>query len=105
MNGTETKNGSETGNGMSWDKIRLVGGAALLILISYHMGLQQARAEKVVSEYATMTAQYQHNASQYAELLAEYSRIGAQCSALQAQYATLKTQYDRIEKKPKADRD
>jgi hypothetical protein len=98
-------NETETDNGMSWHKIRMVGSAALLILISYRMGLQQARAEKSVSEYATMTAQYQRNASQYAELLAQYSRIGAQCSELRAQYSTLKAQYDRIEKTPKNDRD
>ena len=92
-------------NGNGWDKFRLAGGAVLLILISYRMGLQQARAEKTVSEYATMTARYQHTSSLYTELLAQYSRIGAQCSDLQSQYASLKAQYDRLEKKPKNDRD
>lgn len=97
-----------TGNERMQEKLRIMLGAVLLVVISYQLGLNHARSERRVSEYSAVKAQYDRIEMQYTALKTEYDRLETQYSALiaehdrtQTQYSSLQAQYDRIEKQKK----
>jgi multidrug efflux pump subunit AcrA (membrane-fusion protein) len=86
---TNDDNSNRVNTGV-WEKIPNVIGFVLLVVISYQMGLGDARSEKSTGEYGALKAQYDRIEAQYSALKAQYDRT-------EAQYAALKAQYDRIE--------
>jgi septal ring factor EnvC (AmiA/AmiB activator) len=102
---TMSEENTTTGNKPMQEKLRILLGAVLLVVISYQLGLGHARSERRVSEYSAVKAQYDRIETQYTALKTEYDRLETQYSALmaqhgrtQTQYSSLKAQYDRIEK-------
>jgi septal ring factor EnvC (AmiA/AmiB activator) len=95
----------DNGNSVNtWVKTRNAIGIALLVVVSYEMGLGHARSERSAGEYSALKAQYNQIETEYAALKTQYNQIETQDLALKAQYeqtetqyAALKAQYDRIE--------
>jgi septal ring factor EnvC (AmiA/AmiB activator) len=73
-----------------WEKTRNVIALALLVVISYAMGLGHARSEKSAGEYSALKAEYDRTEKEYTALKAQYERT-------ETQYAALKAQYERVE--------
>lgn len=99
---TSDDNANRTGADAG-EKVRKVLGIALLMLISYEIGLGHGRSEKIAGQYTALKAQYDRIESQYSGLKADYDRADTEyslmknkCEATAAQYTALKTQYDQL---------
>ena len=84
------------------EKLRKILGLAILVLVSYEVGLGHGRSRKVTDQYAEMRAQYSALKAEYDHVDKDYLAMKNKCDATASQYAALKTQYDRIENRPPA---
>src|ERR1700732_3738075 len=75
---TMSEENTTTGNKPMQEKLRILLGAVLLVVISYQLGLGHARSERRVSQYSAVKAQYDRIQTQSSSLKAQYGRVEKQ---------------------------